>query len=95
MGLLKTLRNTLFPPRPAARYHTFQVKCSRCGEILPGRLDLYNDPSLEFEEQNTFYFCRKVLMGAGPCYQQVEVTFKLNEARGIEERRAAGGEFVG
>lgn len=80
--------------RPASRYYEFRVKCKRCSEVLDGRVDLYNDPSLEFEESKTFYFCRKVLMGSGPCYQQVEATFKFDENRKVLERQVAGGEFV-
>jgi hypothetical protein len=91
---MKFLRKLFFPPRPAERYYRFRVQCKRCGEMLDGRVDLYNDPSLDYESETPVYFCRKVLMGSGPCYQQIEAAFKFDEARSVLERQAAGGEFV-
>jgi hypothetical protein len=91
---MNLLRRLFSSPRPASRFYQFRVRCKRCGEVLEGRIDLYNDPSLDFEEQKTVYFCRKVLVGGGPCYQQVETTFKFDENRDLLERQAAGGEFV-
>jgi len=95
MGFLDAIKRVLFPPPPAGRYYQFQVKCRRCGEILEGRLDRYNDPSLEYEGETPVNFCRKVLIGSGPCYQAVEVTFKFDESRNkVLERHVSGGEFV-
>jgi len=78
---------------PTSRYHQFQVKCKRCGEIIDGRVDLFNDPSLDYEGQKPVYICRKVVMGSGHCYQQVEVTFKFDENRNVLEKTAVGGDF--
>jgi hypothetical protein len=94
LGFLEKLGKLLSPARPAERYHEFQVRCKRCSEILVGRVDLHNEPSLEYEDGKPIYFCRKVLVGSGPCYQQVETTFKFNESRKILERQAFGGEFI-
>ncbi len=94
MGFLSKLGKLFSPPRPTSRYYEFQVKCKRCGEILEGRVDLYNDPSEYYEGEKQVYFCRKVLIGGGPCYQQVEVTFKFDESRNVIERQVAGGEFI-
>jgi len=94
MSLLKRIYRTLFPPPPPSRYFRFQVKCKRCGEIVEGTVDLYNDPSLEYEGGPPVYFCRKVLVGSGRCYHPVEVTFKFDENRKVLERQITGGEFV-
>ncbi len=94
MGFLSKLGKLFSPPRPASRYYEFQVKCKHCGEVLEGRVDLYNELSLEYEVKKKVYFCRKVLIGSGPCYQQVEVTFKFDEGRNVLEQKATGGEFV-
>ena len=94
MSLLKRIYRTLFPPPPPSRYFRFQVKCKRCREIVEGTVDLYNDPSLEYEGGTPVYFCRKVLVGSGRCYQPVELTFKFDESRKVLERQIAGGEFV-
>ena len=87
----------LFSPRPSTqgKFHTFTVKCSRCGEIIHGQVNVNNDPSLEFDESNKPYFiCRKVLVGSQLCFQKIEVFFKFNENRGVIEHEITGGEFV-
>ena len=94
MSFSNLLKKIFTSPRPASRFYEFQVQCNRCGETLDGRVDLYNDPSLEFEDGKEFYFCRKVLMGSGSCFQRVETNFKFNENRDILEKKAVGGEFL-
>ena len=95
MGFLDRIKRILQPPHPAGRYYQFRVKCKRCGEILEGRLDRYNDPSVEYEGDKEVNYCRKVLVGSGPCYQAVEVTFKFDESRNkILEQQVIGGEFL-
>jgi hypothetical protein len=80
--------------KPEKRYYTFNVKCSRCGEIIEGRVDLDNDLSVEYENQSDTYFCHKVLMGKERCFQRVEVTFKFAQDRTLIEQEAKGGEFI-
>ena len=80
MSLLKNI----FSPAPAHKgpYYKFSVKCKRCGEIIPGQVNVNNDPSLEFNEKGKpFFTCRKVLVGSHLCFQQIEVNFKFNEQR--------------
>lgn len=93
MGFLKSLFSGT-PAKPEKRYYVFQVKCNRCGEIIEGRVDLDNDLSLEFEDNNNIYFSRKGVMGSGHCFQQIEVEMKLNSARDLIEQEAKGGTFV-
>ena len=93
MNLLKKL----FSPSPFTQtpFHKFEVKCNRCGEVIQGQVNVYNDPSLEVtEDGRAFYLCRKVLMGSGHCFQQIEVLFKFNEERETLGREITGGEFV-
>jgi hypothetical protein len=94
MGFLERIRKAILPPRPTSRYYPIKVKCTRCREVLEGRVDLYNEPSQEYEGEMVFYICRKVLMGSASCHQQVETTFKFDEARNMLERLVVGGEFV-
>ena len=82
------------PAKPEKRYYTFTVKCLRCGELIEGRVDLDNDPSVEYEEGGEVFFARKVVMGIGRCFQRVEVAFKFTPARTLIEQHATGGEFV-
>ena len=76
------------------RYHPFKVKRLRCGETIAGRVDLDNDPSVEYESGGEAYYVRKVLMGNGRCFQRVEVAFKFTPARSLIEEQITGGEFI-
>jgi hypothetical protein len=40
------------------------------------------------------YTCRKVLMGSGRCFQQIEVELTFNANRGITNTEISGGRFV-
>jgi hypothetical protein len=81
---------------PEQRYYAFQVKCKRCGEIIEGHADLFNETSVEYEPGGDMYYVRKVLMGDGSnlCYQQIEVGLKFNKDRKLIEKRIEGGEFI-
>ncbi len=95
MGFLKKLLNG-FSMKPEKKYFVFKVKCKRCGEVIEGRVDVYNDPSVEYEGGKAVYYCRKVLMGDGRnhCYQQVEVGIKFDAAKNALDRTISGGAFV-
>ncbi|HVM72373.1 MAG TPA: hypothetical protein VMT91_11495 [Anaerolineales bacterium] len=90
------LKNFLAPGRSnPGTFYKFSVKCSRCGEIIHGKVNVFNDPSLEMDENGkSYYLCRKVLMGDQKCFQRIEVIFKFTEARGLLDRQISGGEFV-
>lgn len=81
-------------PKPEKRYYTFAVKCKRCGETIEGRVDLDNDPSVEYEDGGEVYYARKVLIGESRCFQRMEATFKFTQARTLIERQITGGEFI-
>jgi hypothetical protein len=89
------LKNIFSPPRPTGKFYTFSVKCKRCGETIQGQVNINNEPSLESDEKGKpYYTCRKVLIGTGHCFQQIEVLFKFNESRRVLDREISGGEFV-
>ncbi|MBM3152171.1 MAG: hypothetical protein FJZ96_08235 [Chloroflexi bacterium] len=96
MGFFNTLANLLRPPRPAHRYYLFPVRCNRCGETIEGRVDLYNDLSVECEGSRgeTTFRCRKVLLGPGACFQPIEVILTFDASRSLKERRVKGGAFT-
>ena len=93
MGFLKKLFSST-PAQPEKRYYVFHVKCNRCGEIIEGRVDLDNDLSIEFEDNRNVYFGRKVVMGSGHCFQQINVEIKFTASRELIEQQAQGGTFV-
>jgi hypothetical protein len=88
----------LFRPHPQRfdrTFHHFTVRCLRCGELIEGRINVLNDVSAEYGPDGVAtYYCRKVLMGAGGCYQQMEVAFQFDEGRHVLEQSVSGGEFV-
>jgi hypothetical protein len=75
-------------------FYPFSVRCTRCGEIIEGRVNLSNDLSPDYDGGRTVYFGRKVLIGSGHCFQQIEVELKFSPARKLIERTASGGAFV-
>jgi hypothetical protein len=93
MGFLKRLFGG-DSAKPEKRYYNFHVKCNRCGEVIEGRVDLDNDPSLDYEGNNTIYYVRKGLIGNSRCFQQIEVEMKFTSARTLIEQQATGGKFV-
>ena len=92
MNILQEISRFLKPPTPK-NYYLFQVKCKRCGEVIEGRVNVANDPSLEYEGETPVYICRKVLVGSSHCYQQVEVSLKFDANRKLLDRQIDGGEF--
>lgn len=72
-------------------FYIFSVTCDRCGETIPGKVDLNYDLSLDDEGG---YHVRKVLMGDGRCFQQVEVGLKFDETKNLIEKKINGGKFV-
>jgi hypothetical protein len=92
-----SLFKKLFAPVPSnpGTFHRFAVQCRRCGEVIEGQVNVNNDPSLEHDPKGRpYYVCRKVLMGSGRCFQQIEVVFQFNQQRGVLGRQISGGEFV-
>ncbi len=82
------------PSRSSSPFYSFTVQCSRCGEIIEGRINLGNDLSAEYEGDRVLYHVRKVLMGSGLCFQQIEVELTFASSHNIVDRQIAGGRFV-
>ena len=72
------------------------VECLRCHEVIRARINLFNDLSAEYgdNEKVSAYTCRKVLIGQQHCYQQIEVTLTFNAKRKLIEQQIQGGKFV-
>ncbi|HKZ69234.1 MAG TPA: hypothetical protein VJ020_04090 [Anaerolineales bacterium] len=89
------IRKLFFPSSANSyRYYPLTVQCQRCGEIIHGRVDMFNELSIEYTgDANTFH-CRKVLMGPGRCFQQIEVTLIFNANRKLTDKQIEGGKFV-
>jgi len=72
------------------------ARCEKCGEPLRVRVNLRNDLSAQFGEgrEGTTYFCRKVIVGSGKCYNSVEVRLAFDARRNLVKREIEGGAFL-
>lgn len=90
MGFLKKLFGGS-DTSSSSDFYTFNVRCDRCGETIEGRVNLSNDLSLDDEGG---YRVRKVLMGSGLCFQQIEVQLNFDAAKQLQDKQISGGKFV-
>lgn len=81
--------------RPPARGGWLRVRCGRCGEEIRARIDLANELSAEYEGEVNGYVCRKVMMGEGRCFQQVEALLRFDQERRLVDHQVKGGDFLG
>lgn len=96
MNFLKKLTGFLSSPPPSGTFYELDVQCSRCGEIIHARVNLNNDLSIAYDDAGrASYHTRKVLMGQGRCFQQVEVLLTFTPERRLVDRQVSGGKFVG
>lgn len=98
MGFLKRLSETLTgASRSSSPSLYIYVRCKRCGEAIATRVNLYNEPSIEYDDSGrpTGYHVRKVLVGGTRrCYQPVEVHLTFDSKHGLVDREVSGGEFI-
>ncbi|HEY54369.1 MAG TPA: hypothetical protein G4N94_13045 [Caldilineae bacterium] len=97
MSFLKRLGELLAPhQRPSfdERSHLLNVRCRRCGEIIPARIDLMNELSRDYD--TGYYRTRKIVMGSGKnrCFQQIELNLVFDKNKQLIEQSAIGGEIV-
>jgi hypothetical protein len=95
MNFFEKISKFLSPRRKSTeRYITIYVKCKRCGEKLSARVDLWNELSPDYEGDTLSYYCRKVLMGSGICFQQVELRLRFDGDRRLVDQEVTGGEGI-
>jgi hypothetical protein len=94
MSLFKKV-SSFFAAKSGAPSDWVVVKCNRCGEVIRARINLYNDLSLEYDENGKeFYLCRKVLMGEGHCFERIQVELTYSANRKLLSRDVTGGQLV-
>jgi len=95
MGILKKFSRLLNPQkREEQNAYWIYTRCKRCGGKIRTRVDLSNDLSAEYDGESTFYNCRKVMIGEGRCFQQIEVHLKFDGGRKLLDQEISGGEFI-
>lgn len=95
MDLFKKI-SQIFSPRKVdeERAHWVYVQCGRCGENIKVRVDLFNDLSPIYAEDGVTYFCRKVVIGQGRCYQKIEVEMNFDGRRKLTGQEIHFGQFI-
>lgn len=96
MDLLKKLATLFAVSSPGSHGYSLSVRCNRCGEVIQAEVNLSNDLSIEYgeDEKVSGYFCRKLLMGKERCFQQIEVTLTFDAHHKLIDRKIEGGKFV-
>ncbi len=96
MDLFKKLATLFAASAPRSHGYPLLVQCNRCGEVIQAQVNLSNDLSVEYgeDEKVTGYFCRKLLIGKQSCFQQIEVVLTFDAKRKLIDRKIEGGKFV-
>ncbi|UCH61027.1 MAG: hypothetical protein JSV61_05975 [Anaerolineales bacterium] len=96
MGFFQKFARLLSPQKNvAAPVYWVHARCSRCGEELHARVNLYHDLSIEYAGKQPTYHCRKVLIGENLCFQKLEVRLTFDHKRQMIDRQITGGTFIG
>ena len=55
-----------------------------------------NDLSIAYDDSGgrDHYFCRKVVMGSGLCFQKIEIELTFDTERNLQDRKVSGGKFI-
>jgi hypothetical protein len=95
MSLRDRLRR-LLAPTPATDVQGFrlEVRCQVCGEIIPVRIDLANDLSLDYETGH--WRVHKVVVGSGRtrCFRRIELDLVFDARRQLLDSHVVGGDIV-
>jgi hypothetical protein len=76
--------------------HREYVRCCRCGEEIPVRVDLRHELTPQYGEGEGAYFVRKGVIGSGEtrCFQTIEVKLTFDAQKRLVSRETTGGEFI-
>lgn len=72
------------------------VRCNRCGEEIPVRVNLSRELSPSYSEEESAYQVRKGVVGSGQnrCFRTIEVRLTFDAHRHLVGREIIGGSFV-
>ena len=95
MSFFKRFSKLVSPPVDRNAYWVY-VKCDRCGEKLQTRINLNNDLSINYgdKEGDDSYYCRKIIMGTGKCFERIEVELTFDNSRNVITQEIQGGKFI-
>jgi hypothetical protein len=93
MGFLDQVKALFTPPAGGADSMAtwLYVKCSRCGSPLAVRVDLRNEPSIDYESGG--YVLNKEMMDS-KCFTLMHAQLRFDSRRNIVEKRVEKGAFI-
>ena len=97
MGFLDKVASALFGSDAGREnVHREYVRCSRCGEKIPVRVDLRHELTPTYGEGEGAYFVRKGVIGSGEtrCFQTIDVMLTFDAQKRPVSREIAGGVFI-
>ena len=99
MSFLKKVASFLFEGgegQGEGDVHWEYVRCTRCGEKIPVRVDLRNELTAEYEGGEGAYYVRKGVIGSGKarCFQMIEGELFFDANRRLTSRYITGGQFI-
>ncbi len=92
MGILDCVKSLFAAPAggdPNALW--LYVRCARCGTPLAVRVDLRNEPSIDYE--NGGYVLHKEMMD-NKCFMLMRAEVRFDNQRKVIERKVDKGEFI-
>lgn len=97
MGLLNKIGAFLSGSKEGERdiYRT-TVRCSRCGEEIPVRVNLRRELTRRYGEEEGTYYVHKGVIGSGEsrCFQTIHVHLTFDAQKQLISREISGGTFV-
>ena len=92
MGILNRVKSMFASPSggdPNALW--LYVRCARCGTPVAVRVDLRNEPSIDYERGG--YILHKEIMD-GKCFTLLRAVVRFDDQRNVVERTIDKGEFI-
>lgn len=97
MGLLDRIASFLSGGKEGetGTYST-TVRCSRCGEEIPVRVNLSRELTPQYGEGEGAYYVHKGVIGSGEnrCFQTIEVHLTFDAQKQLIKRDISGGKFI-
>ena len=95
-GLLRKIAALMSGGGQEAGIYRTKVRCDRCGEEIPVRVDLRRELTPTYGDEEGAYHVRKGVMGSGDnrCFRTIEVRLTFDGQKRIVGREARGGRFV-
>ncbi|NIM94954.1 MAG: hypothetical protein GTO18_14730 [Anaerolineales bacterium] len=96
MSFLKNLFSRSSTEESDSNLYYFYVQCDRCSEKIRAHVDMRNDLSIRYgdQESDDVYFTRKRIIGSQRCFTPIEVEMTFDSRRRLFDQQITGGQFI-